>query len=298
MTSTMFQTLFKGRPVRGNVTVTGGVSQNCQVRRWMQELAPEARFRFPEGGHLAVALGAALLASEDAGLVPVTMDELARDLVPFIEKAHGGNGSTSASNGDYGPLELRLSTYPSFDVVRSYTDANGTEVRITRWGEAGGTVSCHMGIDIGSTSTKAVLLDESGEVLAGARGTQGRGWARTMDALLAGVDPTRVIAGSATTIGVVATDARLNKAQATQLANLAHHGLSRAISPLTANDGDSLFALATGTVGTPVELSGLGSVAAEVVSRAIRNAVRAARSLQAPDLPAAVDGPGDRHSGG
>jgi L-aminopeptidase/D-esterase-like protein len=142
------------------------------------------------------------------------------------------------------------------------------------------------------------VLDESGEVLAGARGTQGRGWARTMDALLAGVDPTRVIAGSATTIGVVATDARLNKAQATQLANLAHHGLSRAISPLTANDGDSLFALATGTVGTPVELSGLGSVAAEVVSRAIRNAVRAARSLQAPDLPAAVDGPGDRHSGG
>jgi L-aminopeptidase/D-esterase-like protein len=119
-----------------------------------------------------------------------------------------------------------------------------------------------------------------------------------MDALLAGADPTRVIAGSATTIGVVATDARLNKAQATQLANLAHHGLSRAISPLTANDGDSLFALATGMVGTPVELSGLGTVAAEVVSRAIRNAVRAARSLQAPDLPAAVDGPGDRHSGG
>ena len=108
----------------------------------------------------------------------------------------------------------------------------------------------------------------------------------------------RTIAGSATTIGVVATDARLNKAQATQLANLAHHGLSRAISPLTANDGDSLFALATGTAGALVELSGLGTVAAEVVSRAIRNAVRAARSLQTPDLPAAVDGPGGFHSGG
>jgi L-aminopeptidase/D-esterase-like protein len=142
------------------------------------------------------------------------------------------------------------------------------------------------------------VLDESGQVLAGARDSQGQGWARTMDALLAGADPTRVIAGSATTIGVVATDARLNKAQATQLANLAHHGLSRAISPLTANDGDSLFALATGTAGAPAELSGLGAVAAEVVSRAIRNAVRAARSLQTPDLPAAVDGPGGPHSGG
>ena len=75
-------------------------------------------------------------------------------------------------------------------------------------------------------------------------------------------------------------------------------GLPRAISPLTANDGDSLFALATGTAGAPAELSGLGAVAAEVVSRAIRNAVRAARSLQTPDLPAAVDGPGGPHSGG
>lgn len=142
------------------------------------------------------------------------------------------------------------------------------------------------------------VLDESGQVLAGARDTQGQGWACTMQALLAGADPTRVIAGSATTIGVVATDARLNKAQATQLAKLAHHGLSRTISPLTANDGDSLFALATGTAGAPADLSGLGAIGAEVVSRAIRNAVRAARSLQTPDLPAVVDGPGRPHSGG
>jgi L-aminopeptidase/D-esterase-like protein len=85
----------------------------------------------------------------------------------------------------------------------------------------------------------------------------------------------------ATTIGVVATDARLTKAQANQLANLAHHGLSRAISPLTANDGDTLFALATG-MRHAGDLSALGAMAAEVVARAIRNAVRAARSLQSP----------------
>ena len=84
------------------------------------------------------------------------------------------------------------------------------------------------------------------------------------------------MAGSATTLGVVATDAHLSKAQATQLAALAHHGLSRAISPITANDGDVLFALATGTAGHGGDISALGAMAAAAVARAIRNAVRAA----------------------
>lgn len=143
------------------------------------------------------------------------------------------------------------------------------------------------------------VLDEAGRVLAGARSADGKDWAHTLQALLAGAGPTRVIAGSATTIGVVATDAVLNKAQATQLANLAHHGLSRAVNPITANDGDCLFALATGAAGPPPDLSALGAVAAETVARAIRNAVRAATSLDEPALPAAADGPAAcSHSGG
>ena len=143
------------------------------------------------------------------------------------------------------------------------------------------------------------VLDESGQVLAGARSADGQDWAHTLQSLLAGAGPTRVIAGSATTIGVVATDATLTKAQATQLANLAHHGLSRAVNPITANDGDSFFALATGTAGPPQDLSALGAVAAETVARAIRNAVRAATSLHEPALPSVADGPGARrHSGG
>jgi L-aminopeptidase/D-esterase-like protein len=80
----------------------------------------------------------------------------------------------------------------------------------------------------------------------------------------------------ATTIGIVATDAQLSKAQANKLASLAHHGLSRAVDPLTVNDGDTLFALATGASGRSGDLSALGAMAAEAVARAIRNAVRAA----------------------
>ncbi len=128
------------------------------------------------------------------------------------------------------------------------------------------------------------VIDADGSVLAGHGSTrallQGQGPAHWMHAL----------AGSATTIGVVATDALLTKTQANQLASLAHHGLARAIDPLTVNDGDTLFALATGSSGRAGDSSALGALAAEVVARAIRNAVRAAdRSrIAAPQSPRAV----------
>jgi L-aminopeptidase/D-esterase-like protein len=139
------------------------------------------------------------------------------------------------------------------------------------------------------------VIDRDGQVLAGARGLDGGACVGATRQLLAGEGPARVMsgmqagavagvtAGSATTIGIVATDARLGKAQANKLASLAHHGLSRAIDPLTMNDGDTLFALATGRAGHPGDLSALGAMAAEVVARAIRNAVRAATGL--PGLP-------------
>ena len=129
------------------------------------------------------------------------------------------------------------------------------------------------------------VLDEQGQVIAGARNGSGQQLLGTTAALLAGVGPSQVMAGMATTIGVVATDAQLSKAQATQLAALAHHGLSRAISPVTVNDGDSLFALATGTQGRSADLSALGAMAAQAVAGAIRNAVWSARALSEPGLP-------------
>ena len=137
------------------------------------------------------------------------------------------------------------------------------------------------------------VLADNGSVIAGARSEDGLALAHSMQALLQGRGPDRVLpasmAGMATTIGVVATNARLSKAQATQLAGLAHHGLSRAISPISINDGDTLFALATGHAGHAGDASALGALAAEVVSRAIRNGVRAAVSLAEPALPAARD---------
>jgi L-aminopeptidase/D-esterase-like protein len=137
------------------------------------------------------------------------------------------------------------------------------------------------------------VLAEQGEVLAGARGDDGHTRVGITRSLLAGNGPPRwmqPMQGTATTIGVVGTDAQLSKAEANKLASLAHHGLSRAIDPITTHDGDTLFALATGRAGMPGELSAIGALAAECVARAIRNAVRSATPLHTPmALPCAAD---------
>ncbi len=100
----------------------------------------------------------------------------------------------------------------------------------------------------------------------------------------------------ATTIGVVATNAPLTKAEATKVAQMAQDGLARTIYPAhTPSDGDTLFALSPGG-GPPASVGRIGALAAEVVARAVLDAVRSAASL--PGLPAARDFPPPPRSGG
>ncbi|MCK0112071.1 P1 family peptidase [Ornithinimicrobium sp. F0845] len=87
----------------------------------------------------------------------------------------------------------------------------------------------------------------------------------------------------ATTIGVIATDATLTKAQATKVAGIGHDGMARAIDPVhTMFDGDTLFTVATGTrpAPDPIAFHGLLTVAARTVTRAIVRAVLAAEGCQ------------------
>ena len=93
--------------------------------------------------------------------------------------------------------------------------------------------------------------------------------------------------GQNTTIGVVATNARLTKVQATKVAQMAHDGFARAIYPAhTMGDGDAIFALATGAIETG-DVSRIGALAADAMVEAILRAVRAAKSI--PGYPAAQD---------
>ncbi|MGB7817114.1 MAG: P1 family peptidase, partial [Ornithinibacter sp.] len=89
-------------------------------------------------------------------------------------------------------------------------------------------------------------------------------------------------AGTATTLAVVATDARLTKAACQKLAGVSHDGFARALSPVhTAYDGDTVFALATGTEPTPEgpDEVALQTAASDCVSRAIIRAVLSAATV-------------------
>jgi L-aminopeptidase/D-esterase-like protein len=99
-------------------------------------------------------------------------------------------------------------------------------------------------------------------------------------AVLAGEHTPAPPIGCNTTIGVIATDAPLTKAQAQRLAGAGHDGLARAIRPVhTMSDGDTLFALGTGWA-KPLDFNVLCVMAAEAVQRACLNAVRAAEGMR------------------
>ena len=128
---------------------------------------------------------------------------------------------------------------------------------------------------------------ETGALIAGTRDApEGRRLVDTARALRDGGALGRFAGPGHTTVGVVATNARLGKPEAAKLAALGLVGFARALSPPhTAFDGDTLFALSAGDVAA--DLTRLGLAAADAVARAIARGVRAAMSL--PGLPAAAD---------
>ena len=91
-----------------------------------------------------------------------------------------------------------------------------------------------------------------------------------------------------TTIGVVATNADLTKAELAIVARMAHDGLARAVRPAhTPSDGDTIFAIATGEIKSEISLLRIGALAADTTARAIIRGVLAATSL--PGYPSARD---------
>jgi L-aminopeptidase/D-esterase-like protein len=126
-----------------------------------------------------------------------------------------------------------------------------------------------------------VVDPATGRPLAGARTKNGRSLLDSRRAILKGDAPKPLLAGTNTTIGVIATDAPITKAQATRLATMAHDGLARAINPVhTMSDGDTLFALGTGRAKRSPGMMVLGTMAAEATAQAVVRAVRAAQSVR------------------
>jgi L-aminopeptidase/D-esterase-like protein len=151
------------------------------------------------------------------------------------------------------------------------------------WCKGGLGVSAHTTTDGARVAVIAVVnafgdvLDEVGSVLAGAW-TAAQGF---VDARRAGLDvvPEHPRLVSNTTLLAVLTDAVLTKSECAQVARVASSGVARAVAPVhTPMDGDVTFVLARGRVpSTPFIV---GSVAATLAERAIRDAVRSASTVR------------------
>ncbi len=132
-----------------------------------------------------------------------------------------------------------------------------------------------------------IIDPETGDVVAGVRTEDGKGFADVRNLVRSGA-LAEAFRGRNTTIGVVATNAKLTKTQATKVAQMAHDGLARAVQPAhTPVDGDTLFAVATGTWDGNPHLLIIGELAAQATAMAIVRAARQAEGIEG--YPAARD---------
>jgi L-aminopeptidase/D-esterase-like protein len=123
-----------------------------------------------------------------------------------------------------------------------------------------------------------VVDPKSGKIVAGARKPDGSGFMDSMSRIREGYSVRAEAAN--TTIGVVATNITLDKAQAAKVAQMAHDGLARTIYPVhTPSDGDTIFAVATGAIGARANHGAIGALAADVMAQAVLRAVMNARGI-------------------
>lgn len=191
----------------------------------------------------------------------------------------------------------------------------GKLLGVTSWVKAGlGTASQAIGKGIVVGAIVAVnafgdIVDpESGKIVAGTRKPVIGGFLNTAKQMGTGIGQA-IMGFTNTTIAVVATNAYLNKAQCTKVAQMAHDGMALAIRPVhTMIDGDAVFALATCKARPPfakilrdtdyadsqrrfwaddADTTIIGTVAAQVLARAIVRAARQATGLRG--VPAAAE---------
>ena len=120
------------------------------------------------------------------------------------------------------------------------------------------------------------IYGPDGRQLAGLLNEDRTGLASTLEELFRDVTRAGDLWGN-TTLGVVVTNAKMDKTRLTKVAGMTHNGYARAIRPVhTTADGDSVYALSLGDV--PGDVNVVGAMAAQAMERAIVRAVQSAAS--------------------
>jgi L-aminopeptidase/D-esterase-like protein len=236
------------------VVLTGGSAYGLDAASGVMRYLEEQNIGFPMGSVVVPIVPAAVL--YDLGLGRA-------DFRP--DAAMGYRAAASASSEPPAEGNFGAGTGASIGKIRGMDYAMKAGI---------GTAS----IDINGLIIGAIVaVNAIGDVIDPGTGTKIAGLrsGTTLEVLKNSRAPSAV--QSNTVIGAVATNAKLNKVQATKVAQMAHDGLAQAIRPAhTMFDGDTIFALTTGEVDADV--STVGAFAAEVMAQAIVQAARMAAS--------------------
>ncbi len=250
------------------VVLAGGSAYGLDARigtvRWLEE----KKIGWPVGG---------------AGVVPIVPSAILFDL-PF------GNKPTVRPTADCGYKASEAASYAPVAEGNVGAGAGATVGKMGSRPMKGGLGSASITLPNGLIVAAIVAVNAvgdiidptTGQVVAGVRTEDGKSLADVRKLLRSGElgrrTPPR--AGEATTIGLVATNARLTKAEVNRVALMADDGFARAINPShTTGDGDTVFALATGRWDGQANPTLIGALAAEAMAEAIVRAVSKAETL-------------------
>jgi L-aminopeptidase/D-esterase-like protein len=134
------------------------------------------------------------------------------------------------------------------------------------------------GIVVGAICTVNAAGDvydpNNGAFVSGSRTADGKSFSPVIARIREGYSVEAPPPGTHTTISAVATNARFSKAEMAKIAQMASAGHARCINPAWGpGDGDTVFAISTGTLDTPVSHGAIGAIAAEALAEAIMRAV-------------------------
>jgi L-aminopeptidase/D-esterase-like protein len=256
------------------IVLSGGSAFGLDARSGVMKFLRERKIGYPTGAGPVPIVPAAILYDLNVGGRP--------DIVPSADC--GYQAAEAARSGDV----------PEGNVGAGAGATLGKLLgpgRAMKGGVGSAAISTAEGLIVGAivavNAVGSVVDPRTGRAIAGVRTPDGRALEDPFALVRRGVTQ-QGPAREATTIGVIATNARLSKAQARKVAEMGHDGLARAIVPShTPADGDTLFVMATGERAGEANVGTIGALAAEAVSDAILRAVRAARGL--PGFPAAGD---------
>jgi L-aminopeptidase/D-esterase-like protein len=256
------------------IVLAGGSAFGLDARSGVMKFLRERKIGFPTSGGPVPIVPAAILYDLTVGDRP--------DVVPTADC--GYKAAESAKSGDVAEGNVGAGAGATIGKLlgasRAMKGGLGSTALVTPDGLIVGAL-------VAINAVGSVVDPRTGRPIAGVRTADGRGLEDPFALVRRGLlqqGPAR----EATTIGVIATNARLTKAQARKVAEMGHDGMARAIVPShTPSDGDTLFVLATGDRAGEPNVGTIGALAAEAVTDAILRAVRAAQGL--PGLPAAAD---------